>query len=34
LFIEGIANAHSAMPDFHLDQDQSDDLVAYLKTLE
>lgn len=34
LFIEGIAPPHSAMPDFHLDQDESNDMVAYLKSLE
>lgn len=34
LFIEGVAPPHSAMPDFHLDQDESNDMVAYLKSLE
>jgi hypothetical protein len=34
LFIEGVASPHSAMPDFHLDQDESNDMVAYLKSLE
>lgn len=34
LFIEGVAGPHSAMPEFHLDQDESNDMVAYLKSLE
>lgn len=34
LFIDGVASPHSAMPDFHLDQDESNDMVAYLKSLE
>lgn len=34
LFVEGVASPHSAMPDFHLDQDQSNDMVAYITSLE
>src|SRR5579872_3057321 len=31
---EGIRTAHSAMPEFELDQRQIGDLIAYLKSLE
>lgn len=31
---EGIVTGHPDMPEFELDQDQIDDLLAYLKTLE
>ena len=31
---EGIRTAHREMPEFELDQDQIDDFLAYLKSLE
>ena len=31
---EGIVTGHPAMPEFRLDSDQIEDVVAYLKTLE
>ncbi len=31
---EGIRTAHRAMPEFELNQQQIDDLIAYLKSLE
>ena len=31
---EGITVGHPAMPEFRLDPDQIDNLIAYLKTLE
>jgi mono/diheme cytochrome c family protein len=33
-FAEGIRTAHRAMPEFELDQQRIDDLIAYLKSLE
>ncbi|KQU19036.1 cystathionine beta-lyase [Methylobacterium sp. Leaf94] len=31
---EGITTGHPAMPEFRLEPDQADNLIAYLKTLE
>jgi cytochrome c len=31
---EGITTGHPTMPEFRLDPDQADDLIAYLKSLE
>ena len=33
-FAEGIYTGHPTMPEFRLDPDQINDLIAYLKTLE
>ncbi len=33
-FAEGIVTGHPTMPEFRLDPDQINDLLAYLKTLE
>ena len=33
-FAEGIRTAHRTMPEFELDQQQIDNLIAYLKSLE
>ncbi|RTL50692.1 MAG: cytochrome c [Bradyrhizobiaceae bacterium] len=32
--VEGLSTGHPSMPEFHLDPDQVNDLISYLKSLE